>query len=523
MERLKFDFLVIGTGIAGLSFAIKASKLGTVCIVTKNIPEETNTAYAQGGIASVWDEHDSPKNHLQDTLIAGSYLNDEKIVEIVVNEAKERVEELIDWGARFDKAGKDYDLAMEGGHSAKRILHYKDITGKEIQRALLKEVNRNPKIQILDNHFALDIITQHHLGQKVKRSQPNITCFGAYLMDNDTQKVNCILAKKTVMATGGTGMVYSSSTNPIIATGDGIAMAYRAKADIADMEFIQFHPTALYDPGSYPSFLISEAVRGFGGILKNHKDENFMLKYDERGSLAPRDIVARSIDSEMKTHGLEHVFLDCTHLNMKAFKSHFPNIYNACKNKGLDPAFDYIPVLPAQHYCCGGIKVNENAESSIKNLYALGECARTGLHGANRLASNSLLEAIVFAHRAYVQIDNEQVDQLDFQENIPEWNDDGTEATEEMVLITQSIKEVQSIMSTYVGILRSNLRLTRALNRLEILYKETESLYEKTKPSQQLFEARNIINTAYLIIKSSLQRKESIGLHYSLDYPISKL
>lgn len=518
MNRKKVDFLVIGSGIAGLTFAIKAAEFAKVCIITKNVPEETNTSYAQGGIASVWSQDDSAEKHFQDTMNAGGYLNDENIVRIVVNEAKDRVTELIEWGTRFDKDKEEYDLAMEGGHSAKRILHHKDITGKEIQRALLHKLKKNPNIELLDHHFALDIITQHHLGQKVTRKSKNIQCFGAYVLDNLSSKIFSILAKNTVMATGGTGMVYASTTNPIIATGDGIAIAYRAKAEVMDMEFIQFHPTSLYNPGSYPSFLISEAVRGFGGILRNHLDEDFMLKYDERGSLAPRDIVARSIDSEMKTYGLDHLFLDCTHLNMKSFKSHFPNIYKACTNAGVDPAFEYIPVVPSQHYCCGGIKVDENGLSSINHLYALGECARTGLHGANRLASNSLLEAVVFAHRAVIHAKDNKLD-IDFNEEIPDWDDSGTEAAEEMVLITQSIKEVQSIMSTYVGILRSNLRLKRALDRLEILYREIEELYGKTTPSQKLFETRNIINIAYLIIKMATLRKESIGLNYSLDYP----
>lgn len=522
MNRKKVDFLVIGSGIAGLSFALKVSDKYSVCVINKNVANETNTSYAQGGIASVWDKDDSPENHFNDTMIAGSFLNDEKIVRIVVNEAKDRVKELIEWGAKFDKSGKEYDLAIEGGHSAKRILHHKDITGREIQRALLEKCHKQKNIEILDDFFALDIITQHHLGEKITRKTPDIECHGAYVMDKNSGDVHTILSKKTILATGGVGMVYASSTNPVIATGDGISMAYRAKAEVKDMEFIQFHPTALYNPGSYPSFLVSEAVRGFGGILRNHLEEDFMVKYDERGSLAPRDVVARSIDSEMKTYGIDHVFLDCTHLNMREFKAHFPNIYAQCIKIGIDPAFDFIPVVPSQHYCCGGIKVDEFAQSTIKHLYAIGESACTGLHGANRLASNSLLEGLIFGHRAALH-GLEDIENIHFNISIPDWDASGTEATEEMVLITQSIKEVQTIMSTYVGILRSDLRLKRALDRLEIIYRETESLYLKTTPSAELFEARNIINAAYLIIKSAMQRKESIGLHYSLDHPVTEI
>ena len=514
MNKLKTDFLIIGSGIAGLCVAIKSAEFGKVIIITKDNPAETNTSYAQGGIAGVWDlETDDLKKHINDTLIAGAELNNKKVVEIVVTEAKERIEELIHWGTRFDKNKKqEYDLAMEGGHSEKRILHHKDITGREIQRALMEKIQANPNIEVLDHHFAVDIITQHHLGEVVTRKTKNIQCFGAYVLNNVTGITHQILAKKTIMATGGIGLVYASTTNPLVATGDGIAMAYRAKASVKDMEFIQFHPTALYNPGSYPSFLVSEAVRGFGAILKNHKDEEFMNKYDVRGSLAPRDIVARSIDTEMKIHGLDHVFLDCTHLNMKAFKAHFPNIYNECLNLGIDPAFQHIPVTPSAHYCCGGIEVDENGLSSIQNLYAIGESSCTGLHGANRLASNSLLEAVVFAHRASVHA-IQNFKNITYVENIPDWDSSGTEAPEEMVLITQSLKEVQGIMSSYVGILRSDLRLKRAMVRLNIIYQETEELYEKTHLSQKICETRNLINIAYLIIKMASMRKESIGLH----------
>ncbi len=515
---IQYDFLIIGGGIAGLSFALKAAKKGSVVIITKDNPTESNTSYAQGGIAGVWDNGDDFEKHIFDTLDAGSGLNNNNIVEIVVKEAKERINELIEWGTHFDKNKKgEYDLAKEGGHSESRILHHKDITGKEIVRALIERVKKDPNIQIFKNHFALDLITQHHLGEKLTRKDPGIECYGAYVLNKNSDKILTVLAKNVIMATGGAGLVYKSTTNPLIATGDGIAMAYRAKAEVQDMEFIQFHPTSLYNPGAYPSFLISEAVRGFGAILRDHEGREFMSKYDKRKSLAPRDIVARSIDNEMKLHGVEFMNLDCTHLNMKKFKTHFPTIYKKCKSLGIDPAFDYLPIVPAAHYTCGGILVNEHGQTSIKNLYAIGECSCTGLHGANRLASNSLLEAIVFSHRAYLK-SSESLNKKAYQPNIPDWDATGTEAPEEMILITQSLHEVQGIMSSYVGIVRSNLRLKRALDRLEILYREVEDLYEKTTPSQKLCETRNVINVAYLIIKFASNRKQSVGLHYSLDY-----
>ena len=514
----RLDYLVIGGGIAGLSFALKAADTGVVGLITKENTQESNTSYAQGGIAGVWTETDDFEKHIADTLDAGAGLNKKEIVEIVVKEAKTRIDELIAWGTKFDKNRKgDYDLAKEGGHSENRILHYKDITGKEIVRALLEQVEQHPNIHVYTDHFAIDIITQHHLGEKITRKEGNIECYGAYVLNKVSKEIETVLAKNVIMATGGAGLAYKSTTNPLIATGDGIAMAYRAKAEVKDMEFVQFHPTSLYNPGSYPSFLVSEAVRGFGGILRDQNGNEFMQKYDERGSLAPRDIVARSIDTEMKIHGEDCMYLDCTHLNMKKFKAHFPNIYNKCKSLGIDPAFDYIPVVPAAHYTCGGIVVDEHGQSSIKNLYAIGECSCTGLHGANRLASNSLLEAIVFSHRAFLK-SSENITVKDFKKNVPNWDASGTEAPEEMVLITQSLREVQGIMSSYVGIVRSNLRLKRALDRLEILYREVEELYEKTTPSQKLCETRNLINVAYLIIKFASNRKESVGLHYSLDY-----
>jgi L-aspartate oxidase len=516
--RITTDFLVIGSGIAGLSFALKAANTGKVILITKSNQEESNTKYAQGGIAAVWHNTDSVEQHVNDTLVAGAGLCDEKIVRMVVTEGTERVKELIELGTRFDKKNNgDYDLAKEGGHSENRILHYKDVTGYEIERALLQQVNANKNITVYDHYFAIDIITQHHLGEVVTSQTPGITCYGAYILNTSNGRIDTVLSKITVMATGGAGHVYATTTNPVIATGDGIAMVYRAKGHVKDMEFVQFHPTSLYNPGENPSFLITEAIRGFGGVLKTLDGREFMQKYDSRGSLAPRDIVARAIDNEMKTRGDDFVYLDCRHLDRRGFIEHFPNIYNKCMSLGIDPFVKMIPVVPAQHYLCGGIIVNENAQSTIDNLYAVGECACTGLHGANRLASNSLLEAVVFAHRAYEHALS-VFSTKEIKENIPDWNAEGTEQTEEMILITQSQKEVQQIMSNYVGIVRSELRLKRAFDRLEILYNENERLYDEKVITQKLCELRNLICIGYLIIKHAMRRKESVGLHYMINY-----
>lgn len=515
----RVDFLVVGSGIAGLSFALKAAEAGKVILLTKTKPEETNTAYAQGGIAGVMSPPDSVEKHVNDTLVAGDFLCDENVVRIVASEAAERINELINWGADFDKkADGNYDLAKEGGHSEHRILHHKDNTGFEIERALLSKVQSNKNITIYDHYFALEIITQHHLGVWVNSQTPGVEAYGVYALNTRTQKIEVFAAKSIVMATGGCGHIYESTTNPVIATGDGVAMVYRAKGTVEGMEFIQFHPTALYEPGKHPSFLISEAVRGFGAVLRNKGGEEFMARYDERKSLAPRDIVARAIDNEMKTRGDDYVYLDCTQVDKEGLIAHFPNIYNKCLSLGIDITKDFIPVSPAAHYMCGGIKVNEQGESSIRNLFAIGECSSTGLHGANRLASNSLLEAIVFSHRASIKAkENSAVNT--FMEKIPEWNAEGTASPEELVLITQSLKELHGIMSSYVGIVRSNLRLQRAFNRLKVLHDETESLYERTTVSPQLCELRNMIKVGYIVIKHAMQRKQSVGLHFNIDYP----
>ena len=516
----RYNFLVIGGGIAGMSFALKAASKGSVALICKTTLDEANTFFAQGGVASVTNlEVDDFDKHIHDTMVAGDWLSDPDAVKKVVTNAPEQIKELIGWGVDFDKKEDgSFDLHREGGHSEFRILHHADNTGAEIQESLVKKVKEHPNIHIFENHIALEIITQHHLGKIVTRRTPDITCYGAYVLDEASGKVEKFLAKITVMATGGVGAVYTTTTNPLIATGDGIAMVYRAKGTVKDMEFIQFHPTALYHPGDRPSFLITEAMRGYGAVLKDHEGKEFMHKYDPRLSLAPRDIVARAIDSEMKQAGTDHVYLDVTHKDPEETKKHFPNIYEKCLSLGIDITKDMIPVAPAAHYLCGGIKVDLNGESSIKRLYAIGECSCTGLHGGNRLASNSLIEAVVYADAAAKHA-KEVIDGYDFREDVPDWNDEGTVHPEEMVLITQSEKEVNQIMGYYVGIVRSDLRLDRAWNRLDILYEETEKLYKESKPTRELCELRNIINVAYLIMRQARDRKESRGLHYTVDYP----
>lgn len=513
------DFLVIGSGLAGLSYALKVADHGKVIIVSKTGIDETNTKYAQGGIASVMYDPDNFHKHIKDTLICGDGFCNREVVEMVVKNGPEQIQQLIDWGVRFDKnpSGK-YDLGREGGHSEYRVLHHKDNTGQEIEDALVKRVRKHKNIEIYEYHFAVEVITQHHLGKLVKRGYPDIDCYGAYVLDLKTEQVHTFLSKITLMATGGTGNLYDTTTNPQIATGDGIAMVYRAKGTIENMEFIQFHPTSFYNPGEKPSFLITEALRGFGAILKSTDGKEFMNKYDQRGCLAPRDIVARAIDHEMKIRGDDFVYLDASHLDPARLKEHFPNIYEKCMKHGIDITKDPIPVVPAAHYMCGGIKVDLDGQSTINKLYAAGEVSSTGLHGANRLASNSLLEAIVYADRA-AKHSLERFESIDINRNIPEWDAGGTTYPEEMVMITQNYKEMQQIMSNYVGIVRSNLRLERAMRRLEIIYSETEELYKKSILSQKLCELRNLINVGYLIIRMARDLHESRGLHYTLDYP----
>ena len=519
----KYDFLVIGSGIAGMSFALKVAAHGKVALITKNILEDANTYHAQGGIASVSNLLDNFENHISDTCIAGAGLCDREIVEKVVREAPQQIEELISWGVNFDKNEKgDFDLHKEGGHSESRILHHKDSTGAEIQTSLIAAIKKHPNIDVFDHHFAIEILTQHHLNQVITSKAPNIQCYGAYVLNQKSNKIEKFLSRTTMMATGGIGSIYQTTTNPLVATGDGVAMVARAKGKIKDMEFVQFHPTAFFHPHERPSFLISEALRGYGGILRTMDGKEFMDKYDSRLSLAPRDIVARAIDTEMKNRGDDHVYLDVTHKNAEETKENFPAIYKKCLSNGVDITKDFIPVAPAAHYSCGGIEVDLHAQSSINRLYANGECACTGLHGANRLASNSLIEAVVFADAAAKHALAE-FDKYNFEENIPDWNAEGTTLPEEMVLITQTEKEVAQIMSSYVGIVRSNLRLQRALSRLNILYRETEDLFQQSVVSRDICELRNIIKVSYEVIKHAMRRKESRGLHFNIDFPAPKV
>ncbi|WP_019540196.1 L-aspartate oxidase [Proteiniphilum acetatigenes] len=515
----RYDFLVIGSGIAGMSYALKVAKHGRVAIAAKNSLEDANTYYAQGGIASVTNPWDNFEKHITDTLDAGAGLCDVEVVEKVVREAPDQIRELIRWGVDFDKDDKgNFDLHREGGHSEFRILHHKDNTGAEIQDSLIETIRKHPNIDVFDHHFAIEVLTQHHLGQVVTRHTSGIECYGAYILNQETNEIDTFLARVTMMATGGIGCIYQTTTNPLVATGDGIAMVARAKGEIKGMEFVQFHPTALYHPGARPSFLITEAMRGYGGVLKTLDGKEFMHKYDDRGSLAPRDIVARAIDTEMKEKGFEHLFLDVTHKDPEETRKHFPTIYEKCLSYGIDITKDMIPVAPAAHYLCGGIKVNMDGETSISRLYANGECACTGLHGANRLASNSLIEAVVFADAA-AKHSIPLFRQYPFREDIPSWNAEGVTSPEEMVLITQSYREVGQIMSSYVGIVRSDLRLQRALNRLNILFRETEDLFQRSVVSRDICELRNIIKVGYMVIKQAMVRKESRGLHYTVDYP----
>jgi L-aspartate oxidase len=521
---MKTDVLIIGSGIAGLFAALKISEFADVIIVTKKEKAESNTNYAQGGIASVISQHDSFEKHIEDTLIAGAGLCRRESVEIMVKEGPDRIKDLISIGTQFTKRDGDFDLAREGGHSMPRILHAKDFTGKEIERALIEAVAQKKNIQVLENYVAIDLLTEHNLNDKKGLKLENQNCWGAYLLNCINNQVTKITAKATLLATGGLGQVYLHTTNPKIATGDGFAMAYRAGVKLGNMEFIQFHPTALYGSANLPefdsrSFLISEAVRGFGGILRTKDGKEFMHKYDSRKELAPRDIVARVIDSELKKSGDEFVYLDITHKKAEDIIDHFPNIYNTCLKMGIDITKSMIPVVPAAHYACGGIVVDSDSRTSLRGLYACGEVSMTGVHGANRLASNSLLEAVVFAYRASKNLKEFLSEYKTALPEFLEWDDSGTLTQDEKVLITHTIKEVKHTMWDYVGIVRSNERLRRAQKRISMLYEENEKLYKKTKIFQSILEARNLIACAHVIIKSAQMRKESRGLHFNIDYP----
>jgi L-aspartate oxidase len=521
---LKTDVLVIGSGIAGLFTALKVSEFADVILITKKNQSESNTNYAQGGIASVIDTKDTFEKHIQDTMVAGAGLCNEKTVSILVHEGPDRIYDLIDLGTNFTRKDGKLDLAKEGGHSMSRIVHARDFTGQEIERALIEIVNAQSNITIIENTLAIDLLTEHNANNFKEATLNNRNCWGAYVLLCNQKKVEKITSKATVLATGGLGQVYLHTTNPAIATGDGFAMAYRSGALLGNMEFIQFHPTSLYTSEKErdfhaPAFLISEAVRGFGGILRTQDGKEFMEKYDLRKELAPRDIVARAIDSELKRRGDEFVFLDITHKRKDEILEHFPNIFNTCQKYGIDISKDYIPVVPAAHYACGGIVVDENAKTSLKGLYACGEVTMTGVHGANRLASNSLLEAVVFGYHAAVDIKEFITNYESEIPDIPEWDDSGTLSADEKVLITHSTKEVKQVMWDYVGIVRSNLRLERAATRIHNIFLETENLYKKTKIFEDILELRNLVACAHMIIKSAQLRKESRGLHYTLDYP----
>ena len=518
---VKSDFLVIGSGIAGLSFALKAADLGSVVVITKKDNKESATNYAQGGIASVLTDEDSVELHVKDTLNAGDGLCDVNAVNTMVREGPNCIKDLQEWGVKFtqknDSSG-DFDLGREGGHSVSRVYHAGDITGRQIEKALVDAVSSHKNIEIYEHHLALDLITEHHFKPNFQLSRKNISCYGAYVYDTHNSSIKRFLAKNTLLCTGGVGRVYRHTTNPKIATGDGIAMAYRAGAELANLEFMQFHPTALYNPDGDP-FLLSEAIRGFGGVLLTISGEKFMEKYDKRGDLASRDIVARAIDNELKLSGDKYVYLDLTHLDGASVKERFPNIYERCLQHKIDITSEPIPVVPAAHYMCGGVTTDSHGASTLPHLLAVGEVACTGVHGANRLASNSLLEGVVFSKRAFETIKKSKDYQSDRFPDVPEWDDSGTFDQEEWILISHDIKEIQEIMWDYVGIIRTNLRLKRALDRIKMINSEIEEYYRKTIVSEGLIELHNLAAVAYLIIRSAVMRKESRGLHYNNDYP----
>ena len=513
------DFLIIGSGIAGLSCALKLAPHGTVLVITKREPADANTSHAQGGIAAVFDPRDSFEQHIRDTLEAGAGLCHEDAVKLIVENAPDRILELMELGVHFtqEPSGK-FDLGREGGHRFNRIVHVKDHTGQDVENALLEAVSKEKNIRILPYHAAIDLITEHHVFSLARARDSHLHCWGVYCLDSKAKKVKRILSKATILASGGCGQVYLHTTNPPVATGDGIAMSYRAGAEIANMEFMQFHPTTLYHPEA-ESFLISEAIRGFGARLITKDGKPFMHKYHEMGDLAPRDIVARAIDNELKRSGAPCVYLDITHKNPEEVKDRFPHIYENCLRYKIDITREPIPVVPAAHYICGGVVTDLRGQTSIEGLYACGEVACTGVHGANRLASNSLLEALAFAH----QVSQDAIRYVSRNEfvlpPIPQWDESGTFDSEEWVLISHDLKEIKTLMWDYVGIVRSNHRLERALSRIRLIRQEVENYYRRTKVTDALIELRNLATVAQLIVRSALLRKESRGLHYMTDYP----
>ena len=518
-----FDFIILGSGVAGLSFALKVADHGRVLILTKRSKADTNTAWAQGGIAAVWGKDDTTESHVADTLEAGAGLCDEAAVRAIVSEGPTRVQELISLGLQFDEqeveggGGREIALGLEGGHSKRRILHFRDTTGRAIEDTLLSAVARHPNIEVREHQMAVDLVTTSKLGSALENR-----VVGVYVLDEPTGEVLALASRRVVLATGGCGKVYLYTTNPDIATGDGVAMAWRAGASVANMEFIQFHPTCLFHPEA-KSFLITEAVRGEGGVLVDANGKSFMEKYHPRASLAPRDIVARAIDAEMKRTGEKCVFLDITHRPADFVRAHFPNIYQRCLALGIDITKQPIPVVPAAHYQCGGVRTDLDGATNVRGLFAIGEVACTGLHGANRLASNSLLEALVLAHRAAARLlhDDPPAAQNESPWTIPAWESGDAHDVDELVVIYHNWDEIRRLMWDYVGIVRTDKRLQRAAARLRNLHAEVQEFYWNFKVTLDLLELRNLVNVAALIVDSALARKESRGLHFTLDYPES--